>query len=143
MTAIRCFVGVNLEVGQVQRRLNENPWNSELKGIFGYQTERCTFAVNTNVGFKVSGPVASRPALALASRVAYKTDQGYQLGVESYNELGELRHPGQLNQQSQTLYGVVDANIRGWDINFGVGRGFTSASDRWLMKAVVSVPFGN
>ena len=48
-----------------------------------------------------------------------------------------------LNQLSQTLYAVVDASIKGWDINFGVGRGFSSASDRRVLKAVVSVPFGN
>ena len=135
------FVGVNLEVGRVAYRLNENPWNSELKGILGYQTDRWTFAVNTNLGFKVSGPVSSPATLALATRVAYKTDQGYQLGVESYNDLGELRRLGHLDQQSQILYGVIDTNIKGWDINFGVGRGFTSVSDRWLMKAVISVPF--
>lgn len=136
------FIGANLEIGRVDRRLNQDPWNGELKGIFGYRTGRWTTALNTNVGFKVSGPVASPPTLDIASKIAYKTNQDYQIGIESYNELGELRRLGNLNQQSQTLYAVIDTTLHGWDINFGVGRGLTPASDRWLMKAVLSVPFG-
>ena len=136
------FIGANLEIGRVDHRLNENPWNGELKGIFGYRTGRWTMALNTNVGFKVSGPTASPPTLGLASKIAYKTREDFQIGMESYNELGELRRLGKLNEQSQTLYAVIDTTLHGWDINLGLGRGLEPASDRWLMKAVLSVPFG-
>jgi hypothetical protein len=139
------FIGANLEVGRVDFRLNENPWNGELKGIFGYRKDRWTLALNTNIGFKIAGPADSPPTLSLATKVAYKTDRDFQIGFESYNELGELGRLGSLNlgQLSQTLYAVIDATVGGWDINFGLGRGWTSDSDRWVIKAVVSVPFGN
>ena len=117
------FVGANREIGRVDFRLNENPWNGELKGIFGYRVDRWTLALNTNIGFKIAGPVDSPPTWSLATKVAYKTDRDFQIGFESYNELGELNRLGNtdLNQLSQTLYAVVDAGIKGWDINFGVG----------------------
>jgi hypothetical protein len=136
------FAGANLEIGRVDYRLNENPWNGELKGIYGCRTDRWTYAINVNLDFKVSGPVTSPSTLNLASKLSYKTSHGYQIGVESYNDLGEVRSLGRLSEQSQTLYGVIDTKVHGWDINFGLGRGFTSASDRWLMKAVLGVPFG-
>lgn len=136
------FTGLNLELGRVDHRINENPWNGELKGIFGYHSTRWTFALNTNVGFKVSGPVDSPTTLDLATKIAYKTDHDYQLGIESYNELGSFGNLGHLNQLSQTLFAVIDTSVRGWDINLGLGRGLTTVSDRWILKAVVSVPFG-
>jgi hypothetical protein len=136
------FVGANLEIGRVAYRIDENPWNAELKGIFGYRTDRWTFAANPNVDWKISGPVPSPTTLDLDFRIAYRTDQGHQIGLESYNELGEIRHLGHLNQHSQTLYAVIDTSIHGWDINLGLGRGLSSASDRLLLKLIVSVPFG-
>jgi hypothetical protein len=39
------------------------------------------------------------------------------------------------------LYGVVDAEIKSFDVNFGVGRGLTTASDRWVLKLIVGVRY--
>lgn len=136
------FVGANLEIGRVEHRIDENPWNGELKGIFGYRTGRWELAVNPNVDWKISGPAPSPATLDVDFRIAYRTDQGHQIGIESYNELGEIRRLGHLNQHSQTLFAVIDTSIHGWDINLGLGRGLTSASDRLLLKLIVSVPFG-
>ena len=136
------FVGANLEIGKVAHRIDENPWNGELKGIFGYRSDRWTIAANPNVGWKISGPAPSPTTLDLDFRIAYRTDQGHQIGIESYNELGEIRRPGHLSQHSQTIYAVIDASVQGWDINLGLGRGLSSASDRMLLKFIVSVPFG-
>jgi hypothetical protein len=137
------FWGANLEVGRVAHRIDENPWNAELKGIFGYHGTQWTFAANPNVDWKISGPVPSPTTFHIDSRASWKTGRGYDLGVESYNEFGEVRHLGHLNQQSQLLFAVVDTSIGGWDVNFGVGRGLTPASERWALKAIVSVPFGS
>ena len=135
------FWGANLEVGRVAYRLDENPWNAELKGMVGYRYDRWTFATNPNIGWKISGPVASPSSFHLDSKIAYKTDHGVELGLESYNEFGPIRNMGHLDQQSQTLFAVVDTNVHGWDLNLGIGRGLTSVSDRWLVKAIVNVPF--
>lgn len=135
------FWGANLEVGRVAYRLDQNPWNAELKGMFGYRGDRWTFATNPNIGWKISGPVASPSSFHLDSKIAYKTDHDVEVGLESYNEFGPLRHMGHFNQQSQTVFAVVDVNVHGWDLNLGIGRGLNSASDRWLVKAIVNVPF--
>lgn len=137
----RYFWGANLEVGRVAYRLDENPWNAELKGMFGYRNDRWTFATNPNIGWKVSGPVASPSSFHLDTKIAYKTDHDMEVGLESYNEFGSLRHMGHFDQQSQTVFAVVDVNVHGWDLNLGIGRGLNSASDRWLVKAIINVPF--
>jgi hypothetical protein len=135
------FWGANLEIGRVAYRLDENPWNGELKGIFGVRHGAWTFATNPNLGFKISGPAASPPSVSVNTRIAYKAEGDIEYGIESYNELGPARRLGNLNQQSQTLFGVVDINLKGWDLNLGIGRGLTPASDRWLAKVIIGVPF--
>lgn len=134
------FWGLNLEVGRVARRIDENPWNAELKGIVGTRVGAWTIACNPNLAWKVSGPVASPPSFHLDSKLAYQLRPGLELGLESYNELGQIGRLGRLREQSQTIFGVIDATIRGQDLNIGVGRGLTGAADRWTLKAIISMP---
>jgi hypothetical protein len=136
------FAGANLEIGRVEHRVDENPWNAELKGIFGYRSDRWEFAVNPNIGWKISGPAPAPTSFDLDFRIAYRTGGGNQAGIESYNELGEIGRLGHLNRHSQTLYAVFDTSIQGWELNLGLGRGLSSAADRLLLKLIVSVPLG-
>jgi hypothetical protein len=135
------FYGANLEIGRVERRFDENPWNGELKGILGYKGARWTAALNANVDFKVSGPAPSATSLELATKLGYALSADLQLGIESYNELGPLRRLDNPLRQAHTTYAVLDTAVRGWDLNLGVGRGNAAASDRWVLKAIIGVPF--
>ncbi len=136
------FYGANLELGRVAFRLDPNPWNGELKGIVGYRGARWTAALNANVDFKVSGPSPSPTTLELAAKLAYRTAPDTEIGIESYNGIGQLSHLGPLGRQARTLYAVLDTKIRDWDLNLGIGRGNAAASDRWVLKAIIGVPFG-
>jgi len=135
------FWGVNLEIGKTNRRVSEDPWNAELKGIYGFRSGRWTFAANSNFDWSLSGPVNNPVSLDIDTKLAYKTDAGYQVGFESYNELGPLRDLGHLNQLSQTLYGIIDTQLGKFDLNAGIGRGLTTASDRWVIKFIVGVHY--
>ena len=131
------FWGANLEIGKTNPRVSEDAWNAELKGIYGLRSGRWIFAVNPNFDWNLSGPVNNPVSLDIDTKLAYKTDAGYQVGFESYNELGPLRDLGHLNQLSQTLYGVIDTQLGKFDLNAGIGRGLTTASDRWVIKFIV------
>lgn len=134
------FWGANLEVGKVDLAMERNPWNAELKGIYGYRTEGWTFAINTNLDWSIQGPAPEPLSLELDSKVAYAVSPKYQLGFESYNAIGPVQQLGPLYDQSQTLYAVIDTAIKGWDLNFGIGRGLSSVSDHVIVKAIVGVP---
>jgi hypothetical protein len=134
------FWGANLEIGKTSLRVSQAAWNAELKGIYGYRADRWTFAVNSNFDWSLSSP-SSPVSLDIDTKVAYKTDAGYQIGLESYNELGPLRNLGHLNQLSQTLYGVIDTKLGKFDLNAGLGHGLTTASDRWLFKFIIGTHF--
>lgn len=137
----RVFYGANLELGRVDHRLDENPWNGELKGILGYKGAHWTAAVNANFDFKVSGPVSAPTTLELATKLSYAVSDALQVGIEHYNDLGEVRRLDSPARQPHTTYAVLDTSVRGWDLNLGVGRGNAAASDRWVLKAIIGVPF--
>jgi len=135
------FWGANLEVGKTSIRVSEAPWNAELKGIYGYRTERWLVAVNTNFDWAWAGQVNAPVSLEIDTKLAYKTDAGPQLGIESYNELGPLRDPGPLSKFSQTLFAVVDTELGQFDLNAGIGYGLTSVSDKWVLKFIVGIHY--
>ena len=135
------FWGANLELGKVDYGMDINPWNAELKGIYGYRTERWTFALNANLDWNVMGPAPTPASFELDTKVAYAVNAKYKVGFESYNVIGPVHQLGYLEQQSQTLYAVVDTDIKGWDLNLGLGHGLTSISDQLILKAIVGVPF--
>jgi hypothetical protein len=135
------FWGANFELGKTSMRVAQDRWNAELKGIYGSRSGNWTYVVNPNLDWSVSGPVNIPIALEVDTKVAYKTNAGYQLGFESYNQLGPLKNLGHLDHLSQMLYGAVDADFGKFDLNAGLGRGLTTASDRWVIKFVIGVHF--
>ena len=56
-------------------------------------------------------------------------------------DAGPLRSRLPSYLQSRVLYLAWDGKIGKSDINVGVGRGFTDASDRWVLKAVYEFAF--
>lgn len=134
------FWGANFEIGREGRRLDVNPWNAELKGIAGVHSGKWTAAANANFDFKVAGPAHAPATLELASKVDYAVSPKTALGVESYNGIGEVRRVGRFGRSEQSTYATVDTSLGEWNVNFGVGHGYGSNGDKWIAKAIVSVP---
>ena len=84
---------------------------------------------------------ATRCASPPSSQLGYKVSDRLQVGIESHNEFGEVRHLDKPFRQGRTTCAVVDTTLSGWDLNLGVGRGSVAASDHWVLKAIVGVPF--
>ena len=134
------YWGANFEIGQVDKRLDINPWNAELKGIWGVRKGPWTLAANLNVDWMVSGPEHSPVDVQVATKAAYKLDEDTAIGVESYNGLGGGRDFGRLSGADHQTYLVLDKGLGKWDLNLGVGYGYGRPEDRWMVKAVVGVP---
>lgn len=137
----RWFWGGNFELGRVRYALDQNPWNAELKGIGGVHAGRWTVAANANLDFKVSGPESAPASLELATKINFAVSKGFALGVENYTGMGELRQFGRFGSSEQSTYVTADTHIGKWDLNLGVGHGYGANPDRWIAKAIVSVPF--
>jgi hypothetical protein len=134
------FWGANLEIGKTTRRVSETPWNGELKGILGFRTGPWTLIVNPNLDWSLSahgGPAA----FAIDVKVAHAVSDKTEAGIEMYNELGPASGLQPLDQNSKTLYAVLDHDFGNFDLNAGLGRGLTPDSDRWTIKFIVGTRF--
>ena len=135
------WLGGLFEIGHLPRTLSINNLDAEFKFFIGMRRGRWTFAINPEIGFKVSGNGSSKPEYGIKFKVARRFDSGYGVGIEHYGELGEGRRIGPLGAESQLTFAVLDFSRKHWDFNVGVGRGWNDASERWVLKANVGIPF--
>lgn len=136
------FYGANFEIGRVGHRLDENPYNAELKGIVGRRSEKWTVAVNANFDFKVDGPVPAPASLEIATRISRAISKSVAIGIESYNGVGEFRRLAVFGGSDQSTFVVIDTKVGRWDLNLGVGHGYGAAKDGLIVKAIIGVPIG-
>jgi hypothetical protein len=62
------------------------------------------------------------------------------IGVESYNGVGEFKRLGHFGDSDQTVMATTDLSLGKWNLELGAGRGFGTNPDRFIVKAIVSVP---
>lgn len=135
------FWGVNGEIGHASIRTSESAAVVELRPVVGYRGKEWLVSFNPILNMGLSANVSRQPRFEPALKVTHNVAEGIDAGVEYYGEYGPLRRFVPANERSHALYAVVDVEHKDCDINFGVGRGFVNAGDRWVMKAIVSKPF--
>ena len=135
------FWGVNVEVGYVPRHVSEDRYAAELRWILGYRTGPWLLAVNPIFGFALSGPdKSSTPDLDVNFKVARQINDEWALGFEHYAGFGRINNIPGSEQQDHVFYFAVDFERKEFGANVGIGRGLTSASDNWVVKAILSIP---
>jgi len=133
------FWGLNTELGYTQRRVTENYVNLELRPIMGWRGGPWLISFNPIVGAALSGDVSRVPTFEPALKIGRAIGEGTQSGIEYYADTGGIDHSPDFNQQNHVLYGVIDTKKDGIDLNFGVGHGITSASEKWVVKMIVGI----
>jgi len=136
------FYGVNFELARSPRRVSPSAWHGEVRTIFGIRRGDWLLAMNPILEVPLSSSVAdNKVGFDLGVKIAKKAGGGLALGVEHYAELGPVRKLVFGTESSETTFAVLDYEGKGWDINFGVGHGWTGGSDRRVLKAIVGLPF--
>jgi hypothetical protein len=113
----------------------------ELRPIIGYRDEQWLISFNPILNMSLSNNVSRQPNFEPALKFARKVAENLHAGLEYYGEYGPLRHVLSANERAHYLYGVVDVETHGYDINLGLGRGFEHASDKWVAKTILAFPF--
>jgi len=134
------YWGANFEIGEVDKQIDINPWNAELKGILGWHKGRWDLAFNTNIDWAVTGPDRQPATVQLATKVAYKLNDKLAVGLESYDGAGDFNHFARFYGAGHEIYGAVDATLGKWALNAGVGYGYSGEPDHWTLKMIVTVP---
>ena len=130
------FYGANFEFSFNAKRWGPSRFTSEVRPIIGWHLKPIDIIINPIVDTAYDG--FGNLEFVPASRVAYNFKSGWAAAVEEYDDFGPLHnlHPaaGQVHQ----VYGVIDRTWKEWDIEAGVGAGFTDVSDKLTLKLILS-----
>lgn len=64
------------------------------------------------------------------------------MAAEHYADFGPFAEPYAVGEQHQTLFAVIDYKPEAFpSIEFGIGHGFTAASDDLVLKMIIGMEF--
>jgi len=133
------FYGMNFEISNSTPKFAQTRWGLEIRPIIGVRNAQWEFIINpiVDIGFGKYGEADFAPA----ARVARKLDKDLFVGLEYYADFGKIGSFSPLAEQQHTLFAVTDFKLGEFDVNFGVGYGLTSSSDRFVVKTIVGYAF--
>lgn len=135
------FLGLNVEVGRIPMRFEEDGWATEFRPILGVELGQWLFDLNPIFGWSLSGKDGIAPHLEPALKIRYDTKLGFGVGTEYYAGFGPLDKIPGLKDQEHVLFLAGDLIDGPIELNVGVGYGLTQASNRWTAKTIVGFTF--
>jgi hypothetical protein len=130
------FYGVNFEFSRNTAHWDPSANTQEIRPIVGWRVGAFDFIFNPILDNSYKG--FGRLDFAPAGRVAYNIDKTWALAVEEYDDFGPLRRFYASDQQQHQLFGVFDYGGKPWNVEGGVGVGLTGATDRLVLKLILS-----
>jgi hypothetical protein len=139
------FYGVNFEFSNTTPKFSQSRFGLEIRPIIGVRNAEWEFIVNpiVDISFGKYGEADFAPAARLARNLGHDLF----VGLEYYADFGEIGNFAKFADQQHSLFAVTDFKLGIFDVNFGIGYGFTPGSDRWVVKTIwgyaFPVPGGN
>jgi hypothetical protein len=134
------FYGINFELSYNAAHWEPTRLSGEVRPIAGLHLGDWDLIVNPIVDTDFKG--IGRLDFVPAERVAYNLSPFWALAVEHYADFGPFEQFHAVGQQAQTLFGVVDFKQEDqYNVEFGVGHGFTQASDDLVVKLMIGLDF--
>ncbi len=134
------FYGVNFELGYAKSTYAETHYNMEMRPMIGWREAPWEFIVNPILGMALSGPDQT-PTFEPSARLGYILSPTWSAAVEHYTDFGPLNNLNCRTQQAQETFLVLDYTGAPVAVNFGVGHGWTQASNDWTFKFILDFSF--
>jgi hypothetical protein len=129
------FYGLNLELSYNLPAWDRSRISLEARPIVGWRAGPWDFILNPILDSDFGG--LGRAHFAPAERIAYEASKRWAIAVEAYSDFGALRGFDAWSGQAQTVFAVVDYTASAaTSLEFGLGHGFTAASDDWVVKLI-------
>jgi hypothetical protein len=133
------FYAVNVELSYNARHWATTHIDAEIRPIIGTRLGPVDLIFNPIIDIPFTGIGALD--FAPAERIAYNFTEHWAVALEHYADYGAVRHFETVNRQEQALFAVVDYSGSPVDVEFGVGHGFTAASDSLVVKLMLTKSF--
>ena len=131
------FYGVNFEFSVNARQWDPRRFTSEVRPIIGWHLHPVDIIVNPIIDTSYTGGFKNLD-FAPAARVAYNFSPKWAVAAEEYADYGPLHQFYPASEQSHQIYAVIDHAAKIVNIEFGVGFGLTSSSDKLTLKLMLS-----
>lgn len=134
----RFVYGANFEFSYNAKRWDTTRITSEVRPILGWHVNpRFDVIFNPIVDTAYDG--VKHLEFVPSMRIAVNPTSVWALALETYSDFGQVQGFLPAAEQAHQLFAVVDHTARNaLELEFGVGRGFTNASDRLQLKLIVS-----
>jgi hypothetical protein len=133
------FYGINFELSENSLHWEPTRVAGEIRPILGTHVGPVDFIVNPILDTSFDG--ISNLEFAPAARLAYNFPETWTIALEHYSDFGRIRQFDPIDDQGQTSFAVVDYKKEKFGVEFGVGHGFTSASDSTVIKLMLEFGF--
>jgi hypothetical protein len=133
------FYGVNFELGTNAKHWEPTRTSGEIRPILGGRVGPVDLIVNPIIDTSFQG--AGNLEFVPAERFAYNFPRSWSVALEHYADFGKISDFDPRSEQEQTVFAVVDYKSEKIGVEFGVGHGFTSASDPCVIKLLLEYGF--
>lgn len=134
---------LSTELAFTRQEFEANNITLELRPILEKETGRWYFSLNPDVTKSFRGEAAHQgPEFEPGLKIAYHATKVVAAGIEYYAATGRITHFEALRDQHHVLIATTDFDVSpDWELNFGVGRGLTATSERWVVKGIAGYRF--
>jgi hypothetical protein len=143
-------VGLSLstEIGYQRPQVSVDTWTWEIRPIIDQTLGRWYWAVNPALERAWVGPdVTKGLEFSPAATVAYDVTRKVNLAIEYYGSWGQIHGLTSFDpyyEQQHQLFGCINLDWGpAWEFNFGIGNGWTPATDHLIAKMILGrrMPF--
>lgn len=133
------FYGVNFEYSRNAKHWDTARYSAEVRPIVGVRRGPWDFIANPifDTSFDGIGTTVFAPSFRVANNITPE----FAVAVEQYSEFGQINGFTKRGEQPQSLFAVTDIARGSFSMEFGVGYGFTDASDRLVLKTILARSF--
>ena len=132
----RFIYGLNFEFSYNTEHWDQNRYSQEMRPIIGWHLGQWDVIVNPILDNNYKGILELD--FAPESRFAYNFNKTWAIAAEEYDDFGPLRDFRSPGQQQHQLFGVFDYTGDPWSVEGGIGFGLTSATDKVVLKLILS-----
>ncbi len=132
-------VGLSTEFGFNKSGFDPNGVTLELRPIIEKEAGRFYFSANPTFSKSLRGPDAHRGfEFEPGVKVAWHLTRRLEPGLEYYGGTGFLTRSDPMSGQRHMIFPTLDLDLSDdWELNFGIGRGLTGGSERWVLKMII------
>ncbi|WP_217452001.1 hypothetical protein [Mucilaginibacter humi] len=138
-------VGVSLstEFGFQKLAFDANTCSLEIRPIVDKTWNKVYLALNPTVEKSFAGPDANTGFIFSPNiKGSYNLSKVVAIGLEYYGSTGPFFHYYPYQQQEHQLFAATDLDLDpNWECNVGIGYGFTSVTDKLIVKLILGRRF--